>query len=161
MSINDTNDFFFFFLKSYPQLPWRGCESRGCWCRTWCGHAKSETSHDLSTTYRNLLLQSYILFEFKQQVMFISRILLIISKHNTSLNLKATRTAPSKRYERFSATEGIKERETRTKLNSKHRPCERNAAASWEGTKKRSYAYYVTTGKILIDPAGDEKYIQH
>ena len=41
------------------------------------------------TIYRKFYLQSYILFQFKQQVIFISRILLKISKHIASLNLKA------------------------------------------------------------------------
>ena len=41
------------------------------------------------TIYRKLYLQSYILFEFKQQVIFISRILLKITQHIGSLNLKA------------------------------------------------------------------------
>lgn len=88
------------------------------------------------TTYRKLFLQSYILFQFKQQVMFISRILFEIRKHIPSLNLKATRTTPRKRYERFSATDAIKDRGTWTKLISVPRACGQNPAASWEATKK-------------------------
>ena len=60
------------------------------------------------TIYRKLYLQSYILFQFKQQIIFISRILLKINNHIQSLNLKAINNRSQQKIPNVSCDRGTK-----------------------------------------------------